>query len=133
MSFLDDQIAAMRQSLARAEAMQAEHAAIAPAPLPSIREQVAAQMPQAAQAAVSPLAQVAAATMPTEVVAMRALMGELQAVFKRALTPEQYASMATHVNDGAPGIMPFLKSDTLLAFATMLHDEYVAFLATPPK
>ncbi len=128
MNPIEMQIQMQEANLARLKAAQATAV-----PELSIKEQIAAAMAQYAPAAPAatpaPVVAAPAAAVPQEVAILQGLMAELAGVFKKALAPEDLEYMVKHIAEGAPGIAPFLKSQSIVALAQMCHETYREFLA----
>lgn len=64
---------------------------------------------------------------------MKVLMEQVKSVFAEMLTEEEKVFYREHAKAGAPGITPFLKSQTIRALARMCSDSYRDFLKKEPE
>lgn len=58
----------------------------------------------------------------------RILLGQLIAVGKKALSPADIQWLQAHIAEGAPGITPFLSSESLVALVQLFNDTYRSFI-----
>lgn len=136
MSPLDQLIASTQANLDRMRAQAATQPAdlvnaelakyIAPAPTPA---PVLAPAPAAPAPAPVPVQ----ANPQAEIQIFKSLLSQLGLVFRKALTADDMAYMEKHLVEGAPGIIPFLSSESIVAVAQIVHDEYRQFLAGKTK
>lgn len=100
--------------------------------MPTLEEEVAQKKAQLAQlqgqAAVPQ-------SIPPEAIDMvlKVLTEQVKGIFVEVLTEEDKVFYREHAKAGAPGITPFLKSQTIRALARMCSDTYRDFLKGESK
>lgn len=132
----------LEQQLQRTEAMVAEMRAknlgyppAAPIPgMPQVQVPIPTPAPAPVAAPVDQQAQLQALIKQAipqvdEGLIFRLLLGQLKEVFKKALTAEDLAFYVRHIQEGAPGITPFLASADIQSLAQLINETYRSFLS----